>query len=128
MKNNNKSSFHPHFTDSTLNGRNDLKTLSVEDWLTSLCLQIYVKNFVDNLFTSMDKVLDIWDDELTSILEIEKLGHRKRILLSLAGTEGIPNRFGKVKVPLVSLCFILQLLKLERFITGVIVCKSNFAY
>ena len=35
---------------------------------------------------------------LKTFPQIEKLGHRKRILLSLAGTEGIPNRFGKVKV------------------------------
>ena len=44
----------------------------------------------------MDKVCKIWDDELTSILDIEKIGHRKRILLSVAGKHGIENRFGKV--------------------------------
>ena len=49
-------------------------------------------------FTEMDRVAAIWDDELTSILDIEKIGHRKRILLSLAGRDGIPHRFGKVKV------------------------------
>ena len=46
----------------------------------------------------MDRVKNIWDDELTSLLDIEKIGHRKRILLSLAGREGILNRFGKVQV------------------------------
>ena len=45
----------------------------------------------------MDRVTAIWDDELTSILDIEKIGHRKRILLSLAGRDGIQHRFGKVK-------------------------------
>ena len=44
----------------------------------------------------MDKVCKIWDDELTSILDIEKIGHRKRILFSVAGKHGIENRFGKV--------------------------------
>jgi hypothetical protein len=43
-------------------------------------------------------VVAICDDELTSILDIEKIGHRKRILLSLAGRVGMPNRFGKVQV------------------------------
>jgi hypothetical protein len=81
-----------------LNGREDLKNLSVIEWLTSLSLDIYVDNFRQNLFTTMDRVVDIWDDELTSILEIDKLGHRKRILISVAGSEGMPNRFGKVKV------------------------------
>ena len=45
----------------------------------------------------MDKICKIWDDELTSILDIEKIGHRKRILLSVAGKHGIENRFGKVR-------------------------------
>ena len=44
----------------------------------------------------MEKVCKIWDDELTSILDIEKIGHRKRILLSVAGKHDIANRFGKV--------------------------------
>ena len=81
-----------------MNGRPDVKTLSVVDWLKSLSLEVYVDNFNDNLFTSMDRVADVWDDELTSILEIEKLGHRKRILLSVAGSDGMASRFGKVKV------------------------------
>lgn len=46
----------------------------------------------------MDRVKNIWDDELVSLLDIEKIGHRKRILLSLAGREGMLNRFGKVQV------------------------------
>lgn len=50
------------------------------------------------MFTEMDRVSAIWDDELTSILDIEKIGHRKRILLSVAGRQGMPHRFGKVKV------------------------------
>ena len=65
-------------------------------------LRDFVKFFVavlENMnFTEMDRVAAIWDDELTSILDIEKIGHRKRILLSLAGRDGIPHRFGKVKV------------------------------
>ena len=54
--------------------------------------------FQDNLYSEMDRVKNIWDDELVSLLDIEKIGHRKRILLSLAGREGMLNRFGKVQV------------------------------
>ena len=45
----------------------------------------------------MERICKIWDDELTSILDIEKIGHRKRILLSVAGKTDVANRFGKVK-------------------------------
>ena len=64
----------------------------------SIGLEVYMQNFQANLYNEMDRVIAIWDDELTSSLDIEKIGHRKRILLSLAGREGMPHRFGKVKV------------------------------
>ena len=74
-----------------------LPTMSVEKWLESLSLKhLYLETFEKNLFTSMEKVCKIWDDELTSILDIEKIGHRKRILLSVAGKLNIASRFGKV--------------------------------
>ena len=71
--------------------------ITFEKWLSSLKLEEYVKTFETNLLTDMDRVMAIWDDELTSILDIEKIGHRKRILLSLAGRSGMPHRFGKVQ-------------------------------
>ena len=71
--------------------------MSVEEWLDSLSLKkLYLETFEKNLFTCMEKVCKIWDDELTSILDIEKIGHRKRILLSVAGKQNIASRFGKV--------------------------------
>lgn len=74
-------------------------SLTVEEWLSSISLHDeYTKSFEANLYTGMDRVIAIWDDELTSILDIEKIGHRKRILLSLAGRDGMPHRFGKVQV------------------------------
>ena len=74
-----------------------LSTKGVDEWLESLNLkELYSDTFEKNFFTSMDKICKIWDDELTSILDIEKIGHRKRILLSVAGKHGIENRFGKV--------------------------------
>ena len=74
-----------------------LATKGVDEWLESLHLKdAYLETFTKNLFTSMEKVSKIWDDELTSILDIDKIGHRKRILLSVAGKHDISNRFGKV--------------------------------
>ena len=70
---------------------------SVGSWLETIDLMSYKVNFETNLYTDMERVTAIWDDELTSILDIEKIGHRKRILLSLAGRDGIQHRFGKVK-------------------------------
>ena len=69
----------------------------MESWLQSINLSSYKDNFETNLYTEMDRIVAIWDDELTSILDIEKIGHRKRILLSLAGRDGMKHRFGKVK-------------------------------
>ena len=74
-----------------------LSNKDVDEWLESLNLkELYLETFKNNLFTSMEKVSKIWDDELTSILDIEKIGHRKRILISVAGKHDIANRFGKV--------------------------------
>ncbi len=76
----------------------ELSKLTFDSWLTSLnLLDAYESNFKSNLFTSMDRICSIWDDELTSILEIEKFGHRKRILISVAGKDGMEGRFGKVE-------------------------------
>ena len=72
-------------------GAENLGDLKLVDWLKDLNLTEYESNFESNFFTSMEKVSGIWDDELTSILDITKLGHRKRILLSLAGPEGNDN-------------------------------------
>merc|ERR1719266_883636 len=48
--------------------------------------------------TDMERITNIWDEELLSILEIDRVGHRKRILLSVAGPKGLKARSGKVKV------------------------------
>ncbi|XP_013409625.1 ankyrin repeat and sterile alpha motif domain-containing protein 1B isoform X2 [Lingula anatina] len=57
--------------------------LSVEEWLSSLRLQEYTETFLNNGFTSMDRVRKIWVLELDTVLGITTLGHRKRILASL---------------------------------------------
>ena len=50
------------------------------------------------MVTEMDRILDIWDEELSSIVEIEKIGHRRRILLSVAGPAGLQKRGEKQRM------------------------------
>lgn len=56
---------------------------TVEEWLKSLKLTEYSKVFHENGFTDMERVKKIWEVELNAVLEINKLGHRKRILASV---------------------------------------------
>ena len=78
--------------------RKSLVNLKLEEWLKKLNLEQYFTNFHANLITDMDRIINIWDEELLSILEIDRVGHRKRILLSVAGPKGLKKRSGKVKV------------------------------
>ena len=71
---------------------------NVEEWLTSIELTQYITNFKSNLLDDIDRIQSIWDEELSSIAEIEKIGHRRRMLLSVAGTKGIKERMAKVKI------------------------------
>ena len=48
--------------------------------------------------SDMDRILDIWDEELASIVEIERVGHRRRILLSVAGPAALHKRCENKKV------------------------------
>lgn len=52
----------------------------------------------------MERVLRIWEIELQAVLEINKLGHRKRILYSVAGQKNIlPPGLEEIKADLVSM-------------------------
>jgi len=78
--------------------RKSLVNLKLEDWLRKINLEQYSNHFQENLITEMDRIINIWDEELLSILEIDRIGHRKRILLSVAGPKGLRKRSGNVKV------------------------------
>ncbi|XP_014668530.1 PREDICTED: ankyrin repeat and sterile alpha motif domain-containing protein 1B-like isoform X3 [Priapulus caudatus] len=56
---------------------------TVEEWLRWLCLQEYDDAFRANGFTSMERVHKLWELELVTVLEINMVGHRKRMLASL---------------------------------------------
>ncbi|XP_013772275.1 ankyrin repeat and SAM domain-containing protein 1A-like isoform X2 [Limulus polyphemus] len=56
---------------------------SVKQWLKSLHLEMYYDTLQKNGYTDMKKVLNISEVELNTVLEINKLGHQKRIMASL---------------------------------------------
>ena len=82
--------------DANQEPKSTLVKMNVEDWLAKIKLEQYLDNFRDNLMTDMERIMGVWDEELVSILEIDRVGHRKRILLSVAGPGGLKKRCGKV--------------------------------
>ncbi|XP_076451066.1 uncharacterized protein LOC143286967 isoform X2 [Babylonia areolata] len=56
---------------------------SVEKWLEGLRLGQYIDTFISHTYTTMPRVLQLWELELNTVLDITSLGHRKRILASL---------------------------------------------
>ncbi|KAL9888981.1 uncharacterized protein ACN427_008415 isoform 1-T4 [Glossina fuscipes fuscipes] len=57
---------------------------SLNQWLTSIQLPEYIESFNKHLYNTLDSASGVWDVELQTVLEINKLGHRKRILQSMA--------------------------------------------
>jgi hypothetical protein len=56
---------------------------SVQSWLKTIKLEHYAETFQKHLYSDFQKVMRIWDAELTTVLDIEKIGHRRRILASV---------------------------------------------
>ncbi len=59
---------------------------SIQKWLEELHLEQYIPNFTKNMYTDPARLVRLWNDELTTVLEIQELGHRRRLLL--AGCRG----------------------------------------
>ncbi|XP_074092588.1 ankyrin repeat and SAM domain-containing protein 1A isoform X7 [Macrotis lagotis] len=57
---------------------------SVPSWLDSLGLQDYIQSFLSSGYSSIDTVKNFWELELVNVLKVHLLGHRKRIIASLA--------------------------------------------
>ena len=57
--------------------------MSVDQWLESLKLTQYRQSFQSNGYSEMSRIRNLWEVELNTVLEINKLGQRKRILASL---------------------------------------------
>uniref|UniRef100_A0A336M8M0 CSON011251 protein n=1 Tax=Culicoides sonorensis TaxID=179676 RepID=A0A336M8M0_CULSO len=69
---------------TSMNGTCSVSPLTVEQWLADIKLEEYKDIFKSHLYTDMERVSKIWEIELQAVLEINKLGHRKRILYSVA--------------------------------------------
>ncbi|XP_067383881.1 ankyrin repeat and SAM domain-containing protein 1A-like isoform X4 [Channa argus] len=57
---------------------------SLSSWLENLGLNGYLQNFLANGYCSLDCVKNLWDLEIVNVIKITLLGHRKRIIASIA--------------------------------------------
>lgn len=55
----------------------------VKKWLESIHLGVYADTFRRMMYNDMERIKRIWEVELTAFLEINKPGHRRRILASV---------------------------------------------
>ncbi|KAL1506735.1 hypothetical protein ABEB36_006041 [Hypothenemus hampei] len=58
-------------------------------WLKKINLEQYFDTFNKHLYHDIERIKRIWDVELSAVLDIDKTGHRKRILASVSGGESI---------------------------------------
>uniref|UniRef100_A0A8I6AJG9 Ankyrin repeat and sterile alpha motif domain containing 1A n=1 Tax=Rattus norvegicus TaxID=10116 RepID=A0A8I6AJG9_RAT len=65
-------------------GYDGVSPASVPSWLDSLGLQDYIHSFLSSGYSSIDTVKNLWELELVNVLKVHLLGHRKRIIASLA--------------------------------------------
>uniref|UniRef100_A0A3Q3ADR0 Ankyrin repeat and sterile alpha motif domain containing 1A n=1 Tax=Kryptolebias marmoratus TaxID=37003 RepID=A0A3Q3ADR0_KRYMA len=57
---------------------------SLSSWLENLGLHDYLHNFLASGYRTLDCVKNLWELEIVNVLKITLLGHRKRIIASLA--------------------------------------------
>ena len=61
----------------------------VEKWLQELHVDQYTDTFRKNLYVDPERLLKLWNDELTTVLDINLLGHRRRILAASKRAAGL---------------------------------------
>ncbi|XP_073726602.1 ankyrin repeat and SAM domain-containing protein 1A isoform X2 [Misgurnus anguillicaudatus] len=76
---------------------------SLSSWLDTLGLGEYLHNFLSSGYRTLDCVKNLWELEIVNVLKIGLLGHRKRIIASIAERpyEEAPsksNRFAQLKI------------------------------
>ncbi|KAM9760006.1 ankyrin repeat and SAM domain-containing protein 1A isoform 2-T2 [Menidia menidia] len=57
---------------------------SLASWLDCLGLHEYLPNFLSNGYRTLECVKNLWELEIVNVIKIGALGHRKRIIASLA--------------------------------------------
>nr|XP_015834887.1 PREDICTED: ankyrin repeat and sterile alpha motif domain-containing protein 1B isoform X1 [Tribolium castaneum] len=73
----------------SFNNNNNNEQNSVKSWLSRIHLDQYFDTFNKHLYHDMERIKRIWDVELSAVLDIDKIGHRKRILASVSSGEHI---------------------------------------
>lgn len=71
------------------NNNNNNEQSCVKTWLIRIQLEQYFETFDKHLYHDMERIKRIWDVELSAVLDIDKIGHRKRILASVSSGEHI---------------------------------------
>ncbi|XP_023180900.1 ankyrin repeat and SAM domain-containing protein 1A-like isoform X5 [Xiphophorus maculatus] len=57
---------------------------SLSSWLDVLGLHEYLPNFLSNGYRTLECVKNLWELEIVNVIKVGPLGHRKRIIASLA--------------------------------------------
>ncbi|XP_032404884.1 ankyrin repeat and SAM domain-containing protein 1A isoform X4 [Xiphophorus hellerii] len=57
---------------------------SLSSWLDGLGLHEYLPNFLSNGYRTLECVKNLWELEIVNVIKVGPLGHRKRIIASLA--------------------------------------------
>uniref|UniRef100_A0A8C7YG68 Ankyrin repeat and sterile alpha motif domain containing 1Ab n=1 Tax=Oryzias sinensis TaxID=183150 RepID=A0A8C7YG68_9TELE len=57
---------------------------SLASWLDGLGLHEYLPNFLTNGYRTLECVKNLWELEIVNVIKVGPLGHRKRIIASLA--------------------------------------------
>lgn len=97
--------------DQSSNYANNNDENCVKKWLKRINLEQYYETFDKHLYHDMERIKRIWDVELSAVLDIDKVGHRKRILASVSSGEHVVSgpKLEEIKPDiglLVSVCFI----------------------
>ncbi|XP_036674384.3 ankyrin repeat and SAM domain-containing protein 1A [Drosophila suzukii] len=76
--------FQPQVPLKTQQENKQTGVATLQQWLNTIALPEYLEFFNKHLYNTIESVCGVWDVELQTVLEINKLGHRRRILQSLA--------------------------------------------
>ncbi|KAK0086930.1 hypothetical protein PV325_002140 [Microctonus aethiopoides] len=69
----------------TIDKHSNTQIRTIEEWLKGINLENYLETFKKHLYNDMERVKRVWEVELAAVLEIQKPGHRRRILASVTG-------------------------------------------
>lgn len=110
-------------SDQSNNNNNGDQNDTVDNWLKRIHLEQYSETFAKHLYHDMARIKRIWDVELSAVLDIEKIGHRKRILASVSSGEHITPG-PKLEDINADLNFLVQLLRNSNLVVKRVCCRK----